>query len=270
MLLGFVGGVALTEHDSGVTVEFEHRPAREFDLVFGADGVYSKVRQLVFGPHDEMVCHLGLSGAGFSTGNHLGLDRAGLLQSAGNTAIYLFSAADRDRLTVSLSFATDSAELDRRDRAEQERAVRDAFAGNGWQTPHLLDAMTAADDFYFSSSGQVGLDSWSRGRVALIGDAGYCAAPTSGAGTSQALIGARTLARALADADGHYPVAFDAYERELRPYVAENQSNGRAAAAMFGGQAATDRVDTQGDSIRSTRMTSQTKTGGVRWTPPVQ
>ncbi|MEU7145340.1 FAD-dependent monooxygenase [Nocardia sp. NPDC046473] len=236
---------ALTEHESGVTVEFERGLAREFDLVFGADGVYSKVRQLVFGPHDEMVCHLGLSGAGFTSDNYLGLDHSGLLQSAGNTAIYLFSAADRDRLTVSLSFATDSPELDRRDRDEQERAVRAAFAGNGWQTTHLLDAMTAADDFYFSSSCQVSLDRWSRGRVALIGDAGYCAAPTSGAGTSQALIGARTLARALADADGDYTTAFATYERELRPYVAENQSNGRAAAALFGGQGSTDGVDGQ-------------------------
>ncbi|MFI6173440.1 FAD-dependent monooxygenase [Nocardia sp. NPDC051052] len=236
---------ALTEHESGVTVEFEHGPAREFDLVFGADGVYSKVRQLAFGPHDEMVCHLGLSGAGFTTANYLGLDHSGLLQSAGSTAIYLFSAADRDRLTVSLSFATDSPALDRRDRAEQERAVRAAFAGNGWQAPHLLEAMTAADDFYFSSSCQVGLDRWSCGRVALLGDAGYCAAPTSGAGTSQALIGARTLARALADADGDYPSAFTAYETELRPYVAENQSNGRAAAAMFGGEASAEGVDRQ-------------------------
>jgi 2-polyprenyl-6-methoxyphenol hydroxylase-like FAD-dependent oxidoreductase len=95
--------------------------------------------------------------------------------------------------------------------------------------------MTDADDFYFASAGQVHLDRWSRGRVALVGDAGYCAAPTSGMGTSQALIGARVLARQLAEARGDHAAAFAAYEAELRPYVAENQAKGRDAALMFGG-----------------------------------
>ncbi|WP_027941523.1 FAD-dependent monooxygenase [Amycolatopsis taiwanensis] len=119
--------------------------------------------------------------------------------------------------------------------------MRAAFAGHGWEVPRLLEALSRADDFYFSSACQVHLDRWSRGRVALIGDAGYCAAPTSGMGTSQALIGARTLARHLASAGGDHPTAFGAYETELRPYVAENQANGRQAAATFGGGTALER-----------------------------
>ncbi|GAA4613615.1 hypothetical protein GCM10023195_59030 [Actinoallomurus liliacearum] len=133
--------------------------------------------------------------------------------------------------------ATASPALDRRGRQEQEEAVRAAFAGHGWEAPRLLEAMSRADDFYFSSSCQVHLDRWSTGRVALVGDAGYCAAPTSGMGTSQALIGAWTLVRALASAGGDPTAAFGAYEAELRPYVAENQANGRQAAATFGGAA---------------------------------
>lgn len=228
---------ALTQHESGVTVEFERGETREFDLVFGADGVHSKVRRLSFGPHAGALRHLGLSGAGFSTANHLGLQRSGMLRHAENTAIFLLNTGDTDRLTVSLSFATASPELDRRGRPEQEQAVRAAFAGHGWQVPRLLEAMSEADDFYFASTCQVHLDRWSHGRIALVGDAGYCAAPTSGMGTSQALIGAWTLARALASADGDHATAFTAYEAELRPYVAENQARGREGAAMFGGGA---------------------------------
>ncbi|TXS78896.1 hypothetical protein EAO76_08640 [Streptomyces sp. sk2.1] len=99
--------------------------------------------------------------------------------------------------------------------------------------------MAGAEDFHFSSTGQVQLDRWSRGRVALLGDAGYCAAPTAGMGTSQALLGARSLARHLSAAgDGGHRAAFAAYGAELRPYVAENQARGREAVAMFGGAAA--------------------------------
>ncbi|MFD8542919.1 FAD-dependent monooxygenase [Streptomyces sp. NPDC059649] len=226
---------ALTQHDSGVAVEFERGAPRVFDLVIGADGVYSKVRRLAFGPHSDAVRHLGLSGAGFSTANYLGLDHSGVLQHAPDTAIYAFSAGDPDRLTVSLSFATPTPALDRCDRDEQEQALRTAFAGRGWEAPRLLDAMTEADDFYFSSACQVHLDRWSQGRIALLGDAGYCAAPTSGMGTSQALVAARTLARHLAAANGDHTTAFAAYEAELRPYVTENQARGVESAAMFGG-----------------------------------
>ncbi|MGS2648604.1 hypothetical protein [Streptosporangium sp. G12] len=51
------------------------------------------------------------------------------------------------------------------------------------------------------------MDRWFSGRVVLLGDAAYCAAPASGRGASQALIGAYILAGELA-AGGDHAQAF--------------------------------------------------------------
>ncbi|MFI1361818.1 FAD-dependent monooxygenase [Streptomyces griseochromogenes] len=230
----FDDSINRVEQDAhGVRVGFERSEPDTYDLLVGADGIYSVVRRLVFAPHSEVIRHLGLSGAGFSTVNHLGLDHRGALWQAPGRAVYMFSAADPDRAAVSLSFGSDSPALDLLDRAEQERVTRERLADAGWLVPRLLEDMSAASDFYFSSAGQVHLDRWSEGRVVLVGDAGYCAAPTSGMGTSQALIGAHALARHLAACDDHGK-AFASYEQELRPYVTENQRIGREGARSFG------------------------------------
>jgi 2-polyprenyl-6-methoxyphenol hydroxylase-like FAD-dependent oxidoreductase len=83
---------------------------------------------------------------------------------------------------------------------------------------------------------QIHMDAWSRGRVALVGDAGYCGSPASGQGTSMALVGAYVLAGELAQAGGDHVAAFAAYERELRGYVTGNQALALVNQAQRRGQ----------------------------------
>lgn len=72
------------------------------------------------------------------------------------------------------------------------------------------------------------MDRWAAGRVALAGDAAYCASPASGQGTSLALVGAYVPAGELAAAHGDHLAAFDRYEQLMRPFVAANQRLGPA------------------------------------------
>lgn len=74
------------------------------------------------------------------------------------------------------------------------------------------------------------MPAWSKGRVALVGDAAYGPSPLSGQGTSLALVGAYVLAGELKRAQGDYTKAFAAYEQEMRQFVEKNQKIGLTAA----------------------------------------
>ncbi|MFF3677434.1 FAD-dependent monooxygenase [Streptomyces sp. NPDC002120] len=224
---------SLTEDEDGVEVTFERGTPRRFDLVVGADGLHSRTRALAFGPEEQFVRHLGIYTAIFSLDNYLGLENTGRLYAAPGKAANIFTARANTEARAAFHLAAEHLEYDRHDRVGQQRIIAERFADEGWEIPRLLHEMAQAPDFFFDANAQVEMDSWSRGRIVLLGDAGYCAGPTSGRGTSQALIGAYILAGELAASGGDHTTAFAAYEREMRGYVSEHQSVGREGAERF-------------------------------------
>ncbi|MFD0366661.1 FAD-dependent monooxygenase [Streptomyces sp. NPDC059071] len=217
-----------------VTVSFEKAAPRRFGLVVGADGPHSVVRALSFGPESEFVHPIGLYTAWFTAIDDLDLDGWFLMHNAPGG---LVASARPGRLPgeikAGFSFRSPPVAYDRRDVAAQQELVAQRFAGVGWETPRLLRAMRTAPDFFFDSMGQVRLDRWSRGRVALLGDAGYCATPLTGLGTSLALVGAYVLAGELAAAGGDHRIAFRRYDEVMRPYVSQAQQLPPGGASGF-------------------------------------
>src|SRR5262245_21187843 len=220
---------ALTQDAAGVRVEFEHNAPRAFDLVIGADGLHSAVRELAFGPKERFTHPMGYAFATFSTVNYLNLDRAGMSHVSGDRSLNVF--ASNDNAEVRVMFMLPAQDVPR-NRPAQLAAVHEAFEHVGWEAPTLLKAMPAATDFYFDELSQITMPAWPSGRVALVGDAGYCASPMSGRGTSQALLGAYVLAGELSTQDNH-ETAFEEYERALRDYVAATHAMGRQARDSF-------------------------------------
>lgn len=221
---------ALTQHADGVHVEFERGAPRTFDLVIGADGLHSRVRELTFGPKADFTHQMGYAFVTFGVPNHLNLEYSGLSHVAGDRSVNIFA---RNHNTEARALFMFPAQDVPRNRDVQEQAVRTAYEHIGWEVPTLLAAMPAATDFYFDELSQITMPHWSTGRVALVGDAGYCSSPMSGRGTSQALLGAYVLAGELATQDTH-ETAFANYEHALRDYVAANQAMGQQARDMFG------------------------------------
>lgn len=214
----------LHEGDAGMEATLTDGSVLHADLVVGADGPHSAVRRLAFGPEDQFVKPIGGYNAWFSAPDSVGLDGWYLLyQAPGGLSASMRPSHDPAIAKAGLAFRSESIEYDRHDLDQQRQILTERFAGAGWECDALLAAAHEADDFYFDSFAQIHMPSWSTGRVTLVGDAGYCASPLSGMGTSLALVGAYLLAGELGpassfEADG-LPDALARYESRMRPYV---------------------------------------------------
>ena len=220
---------SLTQGDERVEVTFERGGARSFDLVIGADGLHSNVRALVFGDESRFIRHLGIYLSVFSVENHLGLDRWQTFHQTPEAMVGIYSARQNTEARAILGFGSPPLDFDHRDADQQKRLIAARFADVGWEAPRLLEAMWEAPDFHFDSMSQIHMECWWKGRIALVGDAGYCGSPLSGQGTSLALVGAYVLAEALEAAGGEHRAAFARYEARMRGFVEQNQDLAMAA-----------------------------------------
>ena len=215
----------LTVHQDGVDTVLSDGSTLRADLVVGADGPHSAVRRLVFGPEERFIKPLGGYHAWFTAPDTVGLNGWYLMyQAPGGLNASMRPSHDPAIAKAGLAFRSEPIDYDRRDLNAQRKLLVGRMVGAGWQCDTLLAAATDADDFYFDAFAQVHMDTWSSGRVTLAGDAGYCASPLSGMGTSLALVGAYLLAGELGRAPDtlrseHVDRALAGYATRMRPYV---------------------------------------------------
>ncbi|GAB3695560.1 FAD-dependent monooxygenase [Saccharopolyspora tripterygii] len=224
----------LDERSEGVRVTFRSGAQRDFDLVVGADGLHSRTRELTFGPELQFHRYLGFCFAGFTMPNNFGLSHEAVLWNAPGRAAAVYGVQDSDFVHGFLNFLGPQPPMELlRDPEAQRELVAAAFAEDGWEIPSMVKAMREADDLFFDTVSQIHLPAWSRGRVALVGDAAHAPSFLSGQGSSLALVGPYVLADALASTTDHAE-AFTAYEARSREFVELNQALvGEGDAALF-------------------------------------
>jgi 2-polyprenyl-6-methoxyphenol hydroxylase-like FAD-dependent oxidoreductase len=215
--------VALEDDGLGVSVTFEHAPRQRFDVVIGADGVHSNTRQLAFGDDDAFVRPLGIVLAIFTTPNVLNLQDWQIAFRDEVSGYVIYPARDNRELRVNLGFGQWPGDDVRGTVNSQKALVAKRCAHLRGDIPRLIESMFTAKDFYFGALAQVRMDTWSKGRITLVGDAAYCPSPFTGQGTSLALIGSFVLAKELTRTPDDLAGAFSRCERRMLPFARKNQ-----------------------------------------------
>lgn len=220
--------------DGPIKVEFANDfRASEYDLVVACDGATSRTRAMGFGgsvrDHVETVNAWAAFftikqdlvkgskvGHGYSAvgGRALAL----LNDPAGGTRVTLIGVHPRDKRDLALPFR----EAMKQGEEALKRFISEHYKGAGWKTEEIMTAMMGSSDFYANEMVQVKVPSLYKGRVVLVGDAGYAPGPT-GTGTTLAMTGAYVLAGEIANHKGDLAAGLKGYEERMRPIIDDMQ-----------------------------------------------
>jgi 2-polyprenyl-6-methoxyphenol hydroxylase-like FAD-dependent oxidoreductase len=225
---------AIEDNGDGLKVDFNHSPARDADLLVGADGLHSRVRRIAFGPDGLFERPMGCHVAAFEVeGYRPRDDNLYLAHSAPGRYIARFPVRGDRMLFFMLCRDEYLPGATQGNRENRKAALIEAFSGMGWETPAILSALADADDVYFDSISQIRMDTWTRGRVALLGDAAACPSLIAGEGAGFALAEAYVLAGEIHAHPGDLPGALRRYEARIKPFVARKQKSAERLVPSF-------------------------------------
>ena len=225
---------AIKQSPEKITVTFRSGRIADFDLVVGADGLHSNVRNLVFGDESQFEKFYGYYTSSYTIENNL-LDTTAFLMynvPGKQTAIY---STEQSQTTTTFFIFTSPQKIPyaHNDIERQRQILENEFKNVGWKCPDLLSKMDAAPDFYFDVVSQIHMSHWSSDRVTLVGDACDCPSLLSGQGSTLAMVGAYILAGELKEANGNYKIAFQQYENIFKPFIEDKQKTAQGFAKSF-------------------------------------
>jgi 2-polyprenyl-6-methoxyphenol hydroxylase-like FAD-dependent oxidoreductase len=139
----------------------------------------------------------------------------------------------RDEATMFCFMFRYDGDVPQDDIPAQQELLRRRLGELRWEVPAILERMPQARTFYMDHVSQIRMPSWSRGRIALVGDAAAAPSLLAGQGSALAMIEAYVLAYELHEAQGDLRTAFARYERRLAQLIRDKQDAAIRMGAAF-------------------------------------
>jgi 2-polyprenyl-6-methoxyphenol hydroxylase-like FAD-dependent oxidoreductase len=224
--------VSLREHSEAVEVQFRNGQPRQFGLVIGADGLHSNVRRLTFGSQDRFETYLGYYAAAFEVNGYRPRDEnVYVIYNQPGRMLGRFALHD-DRTLFLFVFTVEGSGANL-NTAKQKAILRQRFGDGSGECPRVLSELDRTENLYFDRVSQIKMERWSRGRVALVGDAAFCVSLMAGQGSALAITAAYVMAGELTKSSGQYEEAFSNYEALLRGYISAKQKGAERFSSAF-------------------------------------
>lgn len=148
----------LDDNGHSVRVEFTHAPAREFDLVIGADGLHSKVRSLAFDPESEFERPMGIIIAALELEGYRPRDKLVVVTQT-TVGAQTLRVSLRDDTTLVLFTFHDDSQVPTHDATAQHDLLRAHLRGIGGEVPDILEQLPQAKTFYMDRASQIRMPS---------------------------------------------------------------------------------------------------------------
>ena len=196
----------ISQNETSATVRLSDGSEEIFDLVVGADGIHSQVREMVF--KEDFLKYYGWSVDTFWAPKQFTPSRGAIHISSAGKLCFIFPL--EDKAVVTLSMVTEKIE-DKSDHSKE--ALHRIFADFKDSVGHLIDSIEDPEHIFHDNLAHVDMERWYKGRVVLVGDAQHATSPSTGMGASMALEDAYVLAEELKNSSGNISLALKNYEK---------------------------------------------------------
>ena len=211
----------------GVDAYLSSGDVESADVLIGADGIRSRIRDLAFGDGSSWFRYLGFHTAAFVAHDPAlceSLKSDLNLLSVPGRQVGLYPVRDGNVSAFFVHRAADSAPS-----GSPIEGLTKAYGDLGWHLPKLLEHAKALPSFLYEQVGQVAVPHWYRGRIALLGEACQAVSLLPGQGAALSMAAAFVLAEELTR-DDDVKAALARYEHRVRPPLAQMRRAGRRSA----------------------------------------